>query len=263
VSVEPLRDPPGTMPVGFVSHGAPTLALDMDKGADLARWAADLPTPTAVLVVSAHWEATPIVVGAPQRTRIAHDFHGFPAALYRLDYPAPGAPELAARLARELDARIDPTRGWDHGVWVPLRHMYASAEIPVVQVSLPSQSTPARLFEIGRSIAGLRDEHVLILASGGMVHNLRALTAEDRHAPPSWAIEFESWVREVLLARDWDRLIGFRDGAPSLRQAHPTLEHFLPLLFAAGAAADGPRRIRFPIEGFEFGSLSRLTVQFD
>ena len=254
---------PRRMPTAFVSHGAPTLALDAEKGADLTRWAAGLPKPRAVLVLSAHWLDAPPTLGAREPRPLLYDFAGFPRALYELRYAAPAAGELA----RELESRVpglgrDDERGWDHGVWVPLLHMYPSADVPVLQLSVPWRFEPARLFELGRELAWLADSGVLVLGSGGAVHNLGALDwGGDGSPPPAWALEFEDWLRGCLRARAFDELVAFRDRSPALRLAHPTDDHFVPLLVAAGAVADRGPEVTFPIEGFEYGSLSRLSVQ--
>lgn len=251
------------MPVGFVSHGAPTLAVDAVRGPDLTRWAAAMPRPRAVLVVSAHWLDAPPTLGTTTTRELLYDFGGFPDELYRLRYAAPAATALAEALAARLPGlRRDPARPWDHGVWVPLLHMWPAADVPVLQLSLPYEWSPRRVFELGRQLAAVRDEGVLVLGSGGMVHNLGRLDWRGTGTPPTWATEFEAWVRERLAAGDFDAIVDFRTRAPALRLAHPTDDHFLPLLVAAGAAADRAAAVRFPIEGFEHGSLSRLAVQF-
>lgn len=246
----------------FVSHGAPTLALDAVLGADFTRLAAALPRPRAVVVVSAHWLDAPATLGTTTPRALLYDFHGFPDELYRVHYDAPAAADVAARIAAQLPgiARAD-SRPWDHGVWVPLVHMFPAADVPVLQLSLPYRWSPAQLFELGRSLAWLADENVLLLGSGGAVHNLGAI-AWHGGPPPAWATAFEGWVRERLTTRDFDGLVAFRERAPSLRLAHPTDDHFLPLLVAAGAGADRTGQVAFPITGFEYGSLSRLAVQF-
>jgi 4,5-DOPA dioxygenase extradiol len=251
------------MPVGFVSHGAPTLALDTVRGADLTRWAARMPQPSAVLVVSAHWLHAPPTIGASERHPLLYDFSGFPDELYSLNYAAPAA----AALADELKARVpslqrDDERPWDHGVWVPLRHMYPAADVPVLQLSMPWRWPVRQMFELGRLLAPLRDEGVLVLASGGAVHNLGRLDRNHAAPPPAWAVNFEGWLRELLASNAFDDIVAFREKAPDLDLAHPTDDHFVPLLVALGAAAEGPSPVTFPITGFEFGSLSRLAVQF-
>ncbi|MBA2662608.1 MAG: dioxygenase [Bradymonadaceae bacterium] len=250
------------MPVGFVAHGAPTLAIDPGKGGDLARWAVDLPRPRAILVISAHWEESPATAGTTRMQELLYDFYGFPRELYALRYPSPGAPELAARLASLVNGPLkQEDRPLDHGVWVPLLHMAPEADVPVLQLSLPSHEGPKGLFDLGRALAPLRDEGIFILGSGNIVHNLRQIDWSGG-APPAWADEFDQWAAESLLANDLDALIDYRTRAPGLHAAHPTEEHFQPLLVAAGAASVHGGTSTFPVEGFEFGSISRRSVQF-
>jgi 4,5-DOPA dioxygenase extradiol len=259
---DPQQRPTPRMPVVFVSHGAPTLALEPVAGADFRRLAAALPLPRAVLVVSAHWLDAPVTVGTRDSRSLLYDFAGFDDALYRVRYSAPPATELAADLSRRVAGleRADE-RPWDHGVWVPLVHMYPAADVPVLQLSLPYSWAPERLFRLGESLAGLRDEGTLVLASGGAVHNLGALDWTGRSAPPAWANDFEHWLRDRLRHGAVDDVVAFRERAPALRRAHPTDDHLLPLLVALGAAAPNGGDVTFPIEGFEYGSLSRLAVQ--
>lgn len=259
-----MRARPSTsprMPVLFVSHGAPTLALDANAGRDFHALAADLPRPRALLVVSAHWLDTPATLGTRTTRPLLHDFVGFPDDLYACAYDAPAAADLADELLRRCPSlgRADH-RGWDHGVWVPLLHMFPAADVPVLQVSMPWRWPPKQIFDLGRTLAPLREQGVLVLASGGAVHNLGRLDRPGEE-PPGWATNFEGWLRTQLLERAFDALIGFRDHAPDLKHAHPTDDHFVPMLVAAGAAADGGE-VTFPIEGFEYGSLSRLAVRF-
>jgi len=205
-------------------------------------------------------------VTAQRSPATIHDFYGFPAPLYDIRYPCPGAPELAARIVERLgrsglEAVADPSRGLDHGVWTPLRFLYPEADVPVVAVSLPRPRTPSSVRSLGSTLAPLRDEGVLLVGSGGLVHNLRSLDWENRSAPPeAWAVEFETWVRGRLLAADEDGLITYRSGAPHALRAHPTTEHFDPLFFSVGAAAGDPCRSLF--EGFDFGTLSMGSLVF-
>lgn len=255
-----MAAPNERMPAVFVSHGAPTLAVDRVSGADFRATADAMPRPRAVLVFSAHWTDAPAAIGTVTPRPLLHDYTGFPRELHALRYDAPVASELAARVASLVPAmQRDAARPWDHGVWVPLLHMYPRADVPVLQVSLPIAWPPERLFELGAALAPLGDEGVLLLGSGGAVHNLGRLDWNGG-AAPAWAVEFEAWLRERLLARAADDLIAFRERAPGARLAHPTSEHFLPLLVALGAAPAGG--VTFPIEGFEYGSLSRLAVRF-
>ncbi len=254
------------MPSVFLSHGAPPLADDEIWTGELARWAHALPTPEAVLVVSAHWEAAPLTVGATETIPLFYDFYGFPQRYYEVEYPAPGAPELAdtvgkllARPGRTLHQ--DPTRGLDHGAYVPLAEMYPHADVPALQISMPTLD-PAELFELGRALAPLRDEGVLILGSGFSTHNLSEMNlgAPDTGEPPSWSSEFDDWLDRTLTAGDIDALIDFQEKAPAASLAHPRTEHFAPLFVALGAAIDDETTIETTIDGFWYG-LSKRSVQ--
>ncbi|MCG2633393.1 MAG: dioxygenase [Gammaproteobacteria bacterium] len=253
-------------PVIFVSHGAPTLALDQAKGAPLVEWGKQLPRPSAVLTISAHWVAPTLTVGARSNHSLLYDFYGFPAPLYNLRYPAPGAPELADRVSQLLaesgtEVKSEPSRGFDHGVWVPLLRLFPEADIPVLQLAQPAPLQPDELFRLGQQLAPLRNEGVLILASGSLTHNLYQFDPSERSVPPDWAVNFDSWAREVVQRRDWSALLNAATSAPDFATAHPTPEHFSPLWLAAGASrADDP--LQLMVEGFEFGSISRLSLQF-
>lgn len=255
------------LPVIFVAHGAPTLALDTGKGAELSRWAQSFACPEAILVVSAHWELTPASTGAETTRDLIYDFRGFPAELYQLEYRAPGAPDLAFEVRGLLAAGghqpdSAPHRGWDHGVWVPLMHMFPGADIPLLQLSLPSKAGPEGIYAMGKAIAPLRRRGVLIMTSGVLVHNLSTIDYREREPTPEWARLFDDWVLDSLRRRDHDALIGCDRCAPDFHHAHPTPEHFTPLLVAAGAASVEGLRAEFPVTGFEYGSLSRRCVQF-
>lgn len=253
---------PTPLPVVFVSHGAPTLALDAKAGADFARLAASMPKPRAMLVVSAHWLDAPPTIGTRTQRPLYHDFSGFPDELYRVRYDAPAAAALAEDLQRRLPSLVrNDERPWDHGVWVPLLHMYPMADVPVLQLSMPWRWQPAQMFAFGRQLASLRAEGVLVLASGGAVHNLGRLDWSGGKQPPAWATNFEGWLRERLAAGALDDVVAYREQAPDLQLAHPTDDHFVPLLVAAGAGADAGK-VTFPITGWEYGSLSRLAVRF-
>lgn len=234
------------VPPVFVSHGAPTLAVEPGAaGGMLRRLGAGLPRPEAILVVSAHWETTGPVVSAAQRPRTIHDFHGFPAELHALDYPAPGAPALAGRVQELLQAagmepRRSPDRGLDHGAWVPLRYLYPDADIPVTQLSLSPARAAAWHLQLGRALQPLGAEGVLVLGSGGVTHNLGEFRGQPVDSPaPPWVLEFSGWVAGRLAAGDAGSLAGYLDHGPAARRNHPTAEHFLPLLVALGAAGEG------------------------
>jgi 4,5-DOPA dioxygenase extradiol len=251
-------------PVLFVSHGAPTLALDGGAwAAALQAWAGELREVKAILVCSAHWEsAGPIRVMAHPHPETLHDFGGFPEALYRMQYPSPGDPALAARVAAMLraaglQAELDPERPLDHGAWVPLRAAFPEARVPVIQVSLPMPRTPLQVFELGRLLSPLRQEGVLFIGSGGIVHNLRLLDWSEHPAPDDWAVGFENWITDHLTRRDDATLFESARQAPAYAKAVPTSEHFDPLFFALGAA--GGSTIRSVYQGWQHGSLSLRT----
>ncbi|MFI9239570.1 dioxygenase [Streptomyces sp. NPDC053079] len=254
----------GRMPALYLSHGAPPLADDPLWPGQLAAWAADLPRPSAILMVSAHWEEAPLALGATEAVPLVYDFWGFPERYYRVRYAAPGAPALAERVRKTLrgagmPVQDLPERGLDHGAYVPLVEMYPDADIPVLQMSLPTLD-PRRLLEVGRRLAPLRDEGVLIVGSGFFTHNLAAL----RHAgtaPPAWSAEFDAWGREALGRQDVDALLDFGNKAPAARLAHPRTEHFAPLFVALGAAEGELGGQRSVIDGF-WGGLAKRSVQF-
>jgi 4,5-DOPA dioxygenase extradiol len=256
-----------TLPTFFVSHGAPTLALDPGAtGAFWQRLAAELPRPEAVLCISAHWTTAEPEVSAVARNETIHDFYGFPEPLYRIAYPAPGAPALAERVAELLGAggvatRIDRARGLDHGAWVPLRSMYPEADVPALQLSVQPQRDVAWHRRLGAALAPLRSEGVLILASGGAVHNLRALDWSGEGPAPAWARAFDDWLAAALAEGDTAALLDWRNAAPDARQAQPTTEHFLPLFVALGAAGEGARGECLH-RGFTYGSLSMAAFRF-
>lgn len=239
------------MPVLFIAHGAPPLLEDEPWKAELAAWGNALPRPKSILMLSAHWEHHPVAIGATERIPLVYDFYGFPERYYSLQYPSPGAPGLAARVRELLRASgtsfvDDPQRGLDHGSYIPLMSMFPAADVPVLQVSLPGLD-PKELYALGRALAPLRKEGVLITGSGFLTHNMRAL---GQATTPAWAQEFDAWCGDVLTRRDTDALLDFKARAPSAQLAHPRAEHFAPVIAAAGAAADGGGDIRFPITGW-------------
>ena len=253
-------------PAIFVAHGAPPLLDDRRWMSELNAWAHALPTPKAVLILSAHWEERPITLGATTTVPLVYDFYGFPKRYYEQRYPAPGAPGLAERIHKTLEPveRVvdEPTRGLDHGAYVPLVAMYPQADVPTLQASLPSMD-PTELFALGRKLAPLRDEGVLIVGSGFRTHNLRAMDFSPGSQTPAWASEFDEWAKGAHERKDVDALLDYRRRAPGARLALPTSEHFVPVLVALGAAADEPAAaVQFPIEGFWGGSATRRSVQF-
>jgi 4,5-DOPA dioxygenase extradiol len=232
------------MPVLFLSHGAPSLPLDAgETGAVWRQLAAELPKPTSILVVSAHWVTrTPTISRAVQPETI-HDFSGFPEELYRIQYPAPGAPQMAesaAQLLRDagIQVQLDDTHGLDHGAWVPLSIMFPQADIPVAQLSLQPEQTPTWHLALGRALRPLREQGVLIIGSGSITHNLRAVFKHPRgERAPAWVTEFCDWIADRISEGDLDTLSFYRTLAPYAELNHPSDEHLLPLFVALGAAS--------------------------
>jgi 4,5-DOPA dioxygenase extradiol len=253
---------PGRMPALYLGHGAPPLVDDPLWVVQLEAWARALPAPTAILVVSAHWENAPLAIGATaDAAPLTYDFYGFADRFYQATYPAPGAPDLASRV-RSLLAGTEqvadvPDRGLDHGAYVPLTVMYPGADVPVLQISMPSLD-PQRLLAVGAALRPLRDEGVLIMGSGFLTHGLPFLRDfRFNAAPPAWSAEFDHWAGLALDVGDVDALAGFR-GAPAVRYAHPTTEHYAPLFVALGAA-DNPAPVT-TITGYWLG-LAKRSVQ--
>lgn len=255
---------PTRMPAIFAAHGAPILLDDAAWMGELAAWAQAMPKPKSILMVSAHWEARPTSLGATRPVPLVYDFYGFPDKYYQTKYPAPGAPDLASRVRELLRLRNtavtdEPGRGLDHGAYVPLVAMYPSADVPVLQVSMPGLDAQ-ELFKLGQALAPLRDEGVLLFGSGFLTHNMRYAF---RPGIPPWAREFDSWAEGALSSFDVDALIDFEKRAPAVRMALPTWEHYAPLLVAAGAAADERPTTTFPITGWWMdGAFTKRSVQF-
>jgi 4,5-DOPA dioxygenase extradiol len=262
-----------TQPAIFVSHGAPTLPLDDVAARGFltglgARIDAAFGRPSAILVASAHWETATPEVSAPPANETIHDFRGFPAALYDLRYPAPPAPGVAAAtsgLLRKagIRATIDLERGLDHGAWVPLMHLFPDADVPVFQVSLPSRLDAGSAWAFGQALAPLAGEGVLVVGSGSLTHNLHEFRGAGRPAEP-YVTAFAAWVRDAVERGDRARLLRTLDDAPQARRAHPTTEHFWPLLVAAGAAdtGSGPRPATVIEGGVAYGMLAMDAYAF-
>ncbi len=252
------------MPVIFAAHGAPILLDDDVWMAELAAWAKAMPVPKSILMVSAHWDARPATLGATVPVPLIYDFYGFPERYYQTKYPAPGAPELAARVRELLTQKGMPVtqaadRGLDHGAYVPLVAMYPNANIPILQLSLPGLD-PKQLLALGMAIAPLRDEGVLVFGSGFLTHNM---SYAFKKGIPAWAREFDAWSEQALSSFDLDALANFRERAPAADIALPTWEHYAPVLVAAGAATGQTQAITFPITGFWLeGAFTRRSVQF-
>ena len=258
----------GRMPVIFAGHGSPMNAIEDNRWSrGFAALGGEAPRPAAVLAISAHWYLDGTFVTGNEQPPTIHDFGGFPPPLYQVQYPAPGQPSLARQVQRILGderAALNSDWGIDHGTWSVLRWMYPEADVPVIQLSIDRRLAPQRHFEIGRSLAELRDEGVLVLASGNLVHNLRDAFARKRTGDtgtPGWALRFDQQVSQVLLERDAQRLMSLVPDTDDGRLAHPTPDHWLPLLYAAGAAHE-TESTRFMSEGFDWGSISMRNVIF-
>jgi 4,5-DOPA dioxygenase extradiol len=256
------------LPVLFVSHGAPDIALQESSFSRALESFGRQLDPRAIVAVSAHWEAPPPVrVTSSERPGIVHDFGGFPEALYRLDYPAPGDPGLAREICRRLElagvpSAPDPGRPFDHGAWVPLRFLRPAADVPVVQMSLPVPRSPEQVLAMGAALSDLRERGVLLLATGGIVHNLRRLRFDRPEAPPDdWVLRFEEWLLERLQDGQTDRILRYREEAPGASLAAPSTEHFDPLFFALGARQAGDRFVLVH-SGIEYGNLSLAAFAF-
>lgn len=237
------------LPSLFLSHGAPTLPLtDTPARSFLGEFGGVLTRPTAILVISAHWETQIPTISAVDRNKTIHDFGGFPRALYELQYPAPGSPEIAVRVsdllrASGIDSRIDRGRGLDHGAWVPLLLMYPQADIPVLQLSVQPHLGPAHHLRVGRALAPLRRQGVLIIGSGSLTHDLSEFRGHGPNDPaPDWVNAFADWFHSALTTDRTEDLLDYRRQAPFAVKNHPSEEHLLPLYAALGAAGESTRR---------------------
>jgi 4,5-DOPA dioxygenase extradiol len=249
------------LPALYLSHGAPPLVDDALWTAQLREWATNLRRPTAILVISAHWESAPLMLGATDSVPLVYDFGGFDRRYYQIRYPAPGAPALADRVAAMMPDTEpvvrQPNRGLDHGAYVPLTVMYPEADVPVLQISMPTLE-PAKLLELGRRLRPLRDEGVLIIGSGFTTHGLRFLREfRPDAAVPGWSAEFDAWAALALRRGAVDELADFRSRAPGMPYAHPTVEHFAPLFVTLGAATDSAEPPAQTIDGFWYGLAKR------
>ncbi len=253
------------MPSLYLGHGAPPLLDDALWTSQLAGWVRDLPRPTAVLIVSAHWESAPLSLSASAAgTPLVYDFGGFAQRYYELTYPTPDAGDLALRVAAMMPAsegvHQHTSRGLDHGAWVPLKVMYPEADLPVLQLSMPTHD-PARLLEIGRRLRPLREEGVLVIGSGFLTHGLPFLREFRVDAEvPGWSAEFDAWASEALARGDVDELAAYATKAPGMPYAHPTVEHLSPLFVTLGAAAAPDATPDQRIDGFWMG-LSKRSLQ--
>jgi 4,5-DOPA dioxygenase extradiol len=249
------------MPVLFIGHGPPMNAIEHNAFTEsLGQLSARLPRPNAVCVVSAHWVTSGTHVLKSEHPRTIHDFYGFPRPLYEVQYPAPGAPQEAEKLASDPEIRKDETWGLDHGAWSVLRHMYPKADVPAFQLSLDVRRGFKEHLDLGREISNLRERGVLILGSGNIVHNLGRVDWDNPHGAYDWAIEFDARVKAAVEAHDTRALAEPQKwGGALLSTAHPTVEHYLPLLYCIGST-DGKDAVSYPYEGFDFGSISMRAV---
>ena len=257
------------LPSLFLSHGAPTLPLtDTPARAFLQQLGGSLQRPKAILVISAHWETAVPTVSAVERNDTIHDFGGFPPALYELQYPAVGSPSVAARIsdllgAAGMDSRTDHRRGLDHGAWVPLLLMYPQADIPVLQLSIQPHLSTQHHLALGRALAPLREEGVLIIGSGSMTHDLSEFRGHGPNDPaPDWVNSFASWIHASLTSGATDHLLNYRQRAPFATKNHPTEEHLLPLFSALGAAGRQPHTKRLHASS-TYGILRMDVYSFD
>ncbi len=256
------------MPALYLGHGAPAVLDDPVWPSQLSAWAADLRRPKAILIVSAHWQEAPLTLAATTQVPLVYDFYGFPRRYYEVTYPAPGAPDLADQVRRLLSdfmpTRDEPDRGLDHGAYVPLLAMYPNADIPVLQISMPSED-PRVLLEIGRRLAPLRDQGVLIVGSGFLTHSFEAIRLSmllGVDSPPRFIGEFDQWAAEALARKDIDSLLDYRRTAPAAALAHPTVDHFIPLFITLGASLDDGLDSSTRITGF-WKANSKRSLEFN
>ncbi|MGZ3743713.1 MAG: 4,5-DOPA-extradiol-dioxygenase [Pseudobdellovibrionaceae bacterium] len=252
----------GKMPVVFVGHGSPMNAIEKNQfGKELAALGSNLPSPKAILVISAHWQTTGSQVVEVDKPQTIHDFYGFPEKLFQVQYPAPGAPELAKRI-QTLCPNVQLTQKWglDHGAWSVLIHLFPKADIPVLQLSMNKQFTPQEHFAFAQNLKALREEGVLILGSGNIVHNLRMIKWEESAEVYPWALNFDQNIKKSLEERDIPKILDYEKIWPAdAALSVPTSEHYLPLIYTL-AVSDEEDQLSFPIERYEMGSLSMRSV---
>lgn len=256
----------GPLPAFYLGHGAPPLLEDALWIDELFSWSQSLPKPTAILIVSAHWESAPLSLSATApNTPLVYDFGGFDRRYFQMTYDTPDASALASRVAGSMrdgePVHQHAGRGLDHGAWVPLKVMYPYADVPVLQMSIPTHD-PARLIDIGRRLKSLRDEGVLVIGSGFMTHGLPYLTRDNfvNGTVPAWSADFDAWAADALARGDVDTLANYRSLAPAVQYAHPTVDHYLPLFVTLGAGTNPEAPVRTTIEGYRFG-LSKRSFQ--
>ena len=252
------------MPAIFFGHGNPMNALAVNSWTEAwAKIGAELPRPKAIVCISAHWYPPATLISAQATPRTIHDYGGFPQRLYQFQYPAPGAPALARRIQSLLGdtAQLDEQWGLDHGTWSVFCHVFPDASIPIVQVSMDETLPASAHYELGRRLAPLRDEGVLITGSGNLVHNLHAYSwGHHATGPYDWAIRFESLARELMTKRDHSPLINYETLGRDAMLSVPTPDHYLPLLYVLATQQDDDE-VTFPVDGVDGGSVSMLTVR--
>lgn len=250
------------MPVLFVGHGSPMNAIDKTIFGDrLTELGPQLPHPKAILVISAHWQTAGVQVVTADPPKTIHDFYGFPEKLFKTEYSAPGAPELAKKIA-VLAPNVKLTTAWglDHGAWSVLIHLFPKADIPVLQLSLNERFTPIEHYSFAQKLKTLRDEGVLIIGSGNIVHNLRAVKWHGGDEPYSWALAFDENIKKALIERDFEKAIDFeKHFGEDVKMSVPTSEHYLPLLYTF-AVSDQADKLSFPVEGFQMAAISMRTA---
>jgi 4,5-DOPA dioxygenase extradiol len=251
----------GPLPSLYISHGAPPLLEDAEWMRELHGWARSLPRPKAILIVSAHWESAPLSISSTQPgTELVYDFGGFAPLYYRMRYDTPDASELARQVVGALPGtetvHEHRARGLDHGAWVPLKAMYPEADIPVLQLSIPTHDS-TRLLALGRRLRSLREQGVLVVGSGFMTHGLPFVDWQHPDRVPGWSAEFDAWAADALARGDVEALADFRSRAPGMPYAHPTVEHFTPLFVTLGAATDPEAAVTTTVEGYFLGLAKR------
>jgi 4,5-DOPA dioxygenase extradiol len=248
------------LPSLYLSHGAPMLFEMTDWMNELHAWARALPRPKAILIVSAHWEAAPLSISSTQPTELVYDFSGFAPMYFRMRYDTPPAAELARQVVRLLpdaeQVHEHRDRGLDHGAWVPLKIMYPEADIPVLQLSMPTHDA-RRLLALGERLRALRESGVLVVGSGFMTHGLPYIDWRRPDQVPGWSSDFDDWASDALERGDVDELAAFRTRAPGMPYAHPTVEHFTPLFVTLGAATDPTAPVETAVDGFAIGLAKR------
>ena len=255
------------MPSLFIAHGAPSLALEENVYTEfLQKLGQELPKPKAIVLFSAHWESTTQLVSSVANYETIYDFGGFQPELYQIKYPAQGQAETTAEVERlfaeaGIPVQTDDVRGLDHGAWVVLRLLYPDADIPVIALSVNRYLTGEQQYQVGQALASLREQDILVIGSGGTVHNLRRLNWESNGVDP-WASEFDNWLHDKLVSWDTESLFSYDTLAPSAQAAVPTPEHFVPLLLAMGAG-DQNKRASLLFKAYQYGNLSLSCWKFD